>query len=445
MDEAAAAASDEAARLRQWPFGLVAAAYLLLTLYLLWRTAVLTPFSDEFDWVAHWYRLHADFGWTDYLLAPHNLNRLVWTRLAVALDMAAFGGANWPLIVSGAVALATTAGLLGAQAARAAPPALKLPSGVLAAMLTLSSANVLDVTLPINVTYAHAAVFAVAAIVLAEGAPGSAFGWRGLAALACAAASAFGSGAGLALWPVMAWGALRRGDWRWLAAVLAAGAAFVGLYLSGQGHGAASDAAPAFSDPKSALILAFSYLTLPWTRLALHLAWLGGIGLALGAVALVLAKGGPKAGPAERVACGLILFTLGTAAMVGLGRTGAQDPYNVPLRYTLLVTPLQVGLLMLAAGPAGRLWAERPRLLQALSLAALLGFFAQNAAMAVKIVEASDVIRYTLVDFQAGGRAPRMLTLVYPDLAYAEKMSARFRRDGVFQHELHLKPPTPAR
>jgi hypothetical protein len=166
-----------------------------------------------------------------------------------------------------------------------------------------------------------------------------------------------------------------------------------------------------------------------------------------GALILAIANGGAKAPPSRRVACGFILLTLATAAMTGLGRTGAADPYNVPLRYALTVAPLHVGLLMLALPGLGRLWRGHRRLVEGVALGALAVLLVHDAAFGAKTVEASDVIRETVVDFHAGVRTSRMLTLIYPNLDYAQAMSARMARDGLYQHELHLKPrprPDPA-
>ena len=210
-------------------------------------------------------------------------------------------------------------------------------------------------------------------------------------------------------------------------------------------HGADHASAAARHDPWNAIVLTLSFVTLPWTRVALQIAWVGGGLIFAAASAIILIKGGPKATPVERVACGLILFTLGAAVMAGLGRTGLQDSHNVPLRYALLVAPMHVGLLMLAMPYVGDLWRRDRRLAEVLCLVMLLGVFAQNAAMAVKVVRASDVMRNAVADFHAGLRRPEMLTLVHPDLAYAEAISDQLSRDDLFQHELHLKPRTPAR
>jgi hypothetical protein len=416
------------------------AAYVALSIYVLWRSAVLSVFSDEFDWAGSVYQLQADHRWAAYLLAPHNLNRLAWTRLLVVFDMEALGGTNAPLIISGALALGATAAMLSWQAARAAPAPLKAPAAALAAMLTLTAGNVLDASTPIYATYTHAAAFAVLALALSEGGAASPFGWRGVLAVLSAMASAFGSGAGLALWPVMAWGALRRGDWRWLALVVVAGSAFVAAYLAGQPHGAGAGALSALRDPNRAAVLALSYLTLPWTRLALDFAWTFGALIGAGALALALLNGGKQAAPARRIASGFILFTLTTAAMTALGRSGDYDPANPPLRYGLLVAPLQVGLLMLAAPWAERLWRRRRRVAEAACVAVLAAMLAHDLVFSMKVIEASDIVREAIVDFHAGVRTPRMLSLIYPDLGYAQAMSARLERDGLFRRELHLKP-----
>ena len=218
------------------------------------------------------------------------------------------------------------------------------------------------------------------------------------------------------------------------------GAVFVGLYVAGQRGGTAADTLPALHDPRSALLLALSYLVLPWAKLAPHLAWAGGLMTACGAVALVLINGGAKAPPQDRIACGLILFSLGTAVLAGLGRAGQESPFDVPIRYAILVAPLQTGVLMLAGPAAGRLWRRSRRAAWALIACVLVGLTVQNAVLALKCVRASDKIRNSIAAFQAGDRSPQIQVMVHPDAAYAAALYARLRRDGLYQHELHLKP-----
>ena len=420
--------------------------YLAGSAYVLWRSAVLTPYSDELDWIQRWRDLQVRGDWAAYLFGPHNENRMGWTMASLALDLGVLGGANLGLILSGVLGLLLTTVILAREAARAAPAPLALPGGALAAMLVLMAGNLMDASTPINVTYIHATVFAVIALVLAEGTPRRGVGWGRLGALIAAAASAFGSGVGLAVWPTMAIAALGRRDWAWLALVLVAGAGFVGFYLSGQPpHPDDVGVAAALKDPLGAVRLTLNYLMLPWTRLSLAFAWIGGLVVATLGLAAVAHGASRDASRSQRVAGSLILFSLGTAAMAGLGRSGFPDALNVPLRYGMLLAPLHVGFLMFALPYVGVLWRANRSIAQTLVAAVLLLAAVQNAVMSMKVIRASDVVRTTVADFKAGARRPEMLTFVHPDQAYAERSYAELARDGLFQRELHLKPRPPAR
>jgi hypothetical protein len=419
--------------------------YLLLSVFVLWRSAVLTPYSDELDWVLRWRAAQASGDWARYLLAPINFHRIAWTFGLIALDIRAFAGTNAPLLVSGALSVGGMAWALGRQAANAASPPLALPAAAVAVMLTLMAGNLFDASQPICVDYTHGAVFAVLAVILAESRAREGPRWFGPAALACAMASALGDAAGLPVWPVLAWGALRRRDWRWLAVVLVVGGLFVGAYASGQGAQTAQSASAALHDPLGALRIAFNVLALPWGLLARAHAWIAGLVLALIAAAALATRGGVYASRSERIACGLILFSIGTAMMAGLGRTELESPLETPLRYAIFVTPLHVGLLMLALPYAGAMWENNRRAALTLWATLLVLLMAQDVAMGAKVIRASDLIRTTVAAFRAGRRTPEATSFVHPDLAHAEEVYAWLKRDGLFRHELHLKPAAPSR
>ena len=423
--------------LRRLTFGLLGF-YVLLSVYVLWRAALLTPYFDEIDWILRWREFQAHGDWGRYLLEPVNLHRLPMIFGLIAFDIAAFGGTNVPLILSGALGLAVMAAMLGREAAKAAPPPLALPAAALAVMVALMGSNVLDAATPICVNYIHGASLAVLAMVLAEGDQRRGMSWRRLGALAAAMAAAFGDAAALAVWPVFAIGAVRRRDWTWLAAVLAAGAAFVGAYAWGQGEATHGSTAGALANPLLAIRLALNLLVLPWTVANIHLASIAGLVIAAVGLAGVALRGGRGASRSERIACSFVLFSLGVAAMAGLGRT-TPDALNTPLRYGVLLAPLQTGLLMLALPYVGELWRANRSLVQALCAAVLVLATVQDVLMAVAAVRTNDKIRTVLADYHAGRRTPEMLVFVHPDLAHAERVYADMRRDGMFQRELHLK------
>jgi len=412
--------------------------------YVLWRSAVLTPYYDELDWILRWRALAADGDWGRYLFTPVNLHRVPFVFGLLALDIQVFSGTNWPLIASGALALGVLAWILAREGAKAAPPPLPLPAAAAIAMLALTPPNLLDAAMPICVNYLHGAAFAVLAMVLAEGRDGPGVGWRRLTALAAAVLAGFGDAAALAVWPAMAIAALRRRDVLWFAAILVAGTAFVSAYAWGQAASAEGATSGALHDPMSALRLALNFIALPWTQVNIELAWIPGLAIAAVSLAAVTLRGGSMAARSERLAVTFILFSLGVTAMAALGRT-AGDVLNVPLRYSVLLAPLHAGLVILALPYADDLWRANRRGGDALWAAALVLLALQGGLMAVRTVRTSDVVRNTIAEFKAGVTTPRTPLFIHPNPAHAERIYADLHRDGLYQRELHLKRTTPAR
>lgn len=418
-------------------FALALGAYLALSVWLVWRSAVLQPYSDMFEWVDAYYRWRADGDLLGYLLAPHNLHRLAWTRGVLALDVQAFGANGYLFVAVGAACMAALALLMAREAAKAAGPGLALAGGGLAAMLTLMAGNLLDASIHINTPYAHGLVFAVAALALAEPSrPGAANWGPRLAALACLALGSLGNAVTLAAWPVMLFAAWRIRDWRWLAILAVLGGAFIALYVGGQplpsGGGWSGERIV------QAALLALNYLGLPWTRAVPALGWvMGVVMLSLAALGLLF-RGGPAAPRHERLATQLILFSIGSALMAGLARTEAGQPSDVPLRYAVFLIPLHVGLLMLALPIVARLRATRPGLTEAGLAACAVLLVGHQLVMGMAAVRTTDVNRRLIADFRAGQRTPAMVPTVHTDLAKAQALSERMARDGLFQRELHL-------
>lgn len=441
MSQAPADAREKTSGLTRLALWAALAAYLLLTAWIAWRTTVLQPYSDMYDWVFRYFNFRDGLPLDHYLLIPHNFHRLVTTFGLMDLDARYFGGSGLLILVVSVLALAGAAAALGREAARAAPPPMALAAGALAAMLALLGAVVPDATIHINAQYVHTLFFVVVALSLSE--PQSVnqgLGPRHLLALAFAAAAPLGNGVGLAVWPVLIYGALRSGqDRRWLALCTLAAVVYIGLYAQGQGGtGAKSPLDWTGADLLDAMQLALSFLALPWTRVAPGLGWMLGLAIALVAVAIVLFRGGRDAPRGERLASRLVLYSLGAALMAALGRTGLDEPSNVAVRYQAQLVPMHAGFVIFAAPYAARAWRTRPLLVEAGAVAAAVLMLAQQAVMGASLIRISDAQRQVTADFKAGRTSPEMLVRVHPNLDHARAMRARMDGAGLYQRELPL-------
>lgn len=401
------------------------AAYLALSAAIAWRSIVLAPYSDMLDWIARWEAVGAGGDLLAFLFAPHNFNRAAGTFATLALDIRSFGGQGLLFPVVGILFLGAAAAVLAREAWRAAPEGLGLGATVLAVMVTLMAGNLLDAAIHININYVQSLALAAGAIALAgRPSPGAKAG-----AIACAVLAPFGNAAGFAVWPALAVMAWKARAWRWLAVVLVVGLGLSAAYAAGQ-----SPPGPRGGfDPGAAASLVLHYLGLPWTRAFAPAGAVLGTGFLIVGLAAVALRGRTEA---ERVAVGLITFSLATAALAALGRTGFDAPSNVPLRYAPFLTPMHVGLLILALPWVARL----PRWTLPATAALIL---AQQAVMGLAAVRTTDVNRQLIADFRAGERRPDMVPTVSGDLSHAERIYGRLAAQGLYQRELHLAKPSP--
>ncbi|THD65620.1 hypothetical protein [Phenylobacterium sp.] len=411
--------------------------------WLVWRTSILEAYSDMYDWVARWRQLQADGDIGRYLWSPHNFHHLVWTFAVLDLDIRAFGAKSYLFLAVGVACLALVAAMLAWAGAAAAGRGLRLVGGGVAAALCLMGCNVLDATADINTTYVHALVFAVAAILLAE-APGERSRLRRAAALACAAAAGLGSAAGLAVWPALLFSAWRRGDRGASLAVVVAGGGFSLLYLVGQapGAGAAASVGTGLAGHLSeAGALVLNYLGLPWGRALPALGWLFGLVILAISLAALGFKGRRGADWSERAAVGLIVFSLTTALMAGAARTGVIAPSLVPMRYSVFLEPLHVGLWLLALPYVRSASARRPQAFEAAVVAVSVVLLAHQAVMAAYAVRTADANLRFIADFRNGLRYPQMQPIVYSDIKLIVAPADWMKREGFYQRELRPDPP----
>ncbi len=301
-------------------------------------------------WLAAYRDARRDGDWLAYLWLPHIEHRVPLVRVLVAGDVALTHGSGLVLVCAATLAVTITAcmvyRLVGSGAAGR-------PFAWLAVMAVLTTEAAVDCSAPANIIYPLAVTGVVAAVLLFR--PARPRTWRRVAAFGAAILAGFSCAWGLAVWPALAWLAWRGGARGWVAGILVAAAAYAGLYTYPATVALLGGAWRAAMAPAQFAGFLIAFAGLPLTRDA-GLAPLGSVlGVAmLGAGAAALAL--PARGDGERVAGqALIVAGLAGAVLVAMGRAAADAGDHVPVRYSFLLVPLQVGLLMVALS-VGRRW-----------------------------------------------------------------------------------------
>ena len=320
----------------------IVAVYVALFAYYLQATMIRQPYWDMLSIVSRYLQYQRDGNLWTYLWEPHVQHRNVWMRLLTAFDANVFSGVAYPFVVVAAACQVLTAWLLWRTARRHVAGASGAWMGYLALMLVLTSVAAVDCAIPMNGIYPQTVMFTVMALVLFgsdEHAGASRhIQWSRVLAVLAAIAAAFGNAAALSVWPILLWLAWRSQAGRvWTAGIVIVGAVFGAAYLyrlPGVALGAASSAAA--PDSSSLLRMAdylITYLGLPWTR-AGALALTGkGIGalLLVASVASCLWWGvvRPAESRLDRLAVLLVAFSLATAVLAALGRSGVDAAPSV--------------------------------------------------------------------------------------------------------------------
>ncbi|MGE3402938.1 MAG: hypothetical protein AB7K63_10145 [Vicinamibacterales bacterium] len=393
----------------------LAAIQAALFVYYLRANIILEPYWDMYSHVTRYLQFRADGDWLRYLWDPHVQHRHLWMRLLTWLDAGLFSGISYPFIAAATACQLVTAALVWREAARVAPAGLRTAAGCLAVMLVLTSVAAVDAALPINTVYPQVVMFSVLAIVLFADGPA----WRRVAAVAAAVAAAFANTLALVLWPILVWMAWREGKGaRWIAALSAVGVAFIVRFVIGLPLADQAAAAPAALVTR--LDYLASYMGLPWTRAA-ALAIPGRLlGIALfvtgGAiVARVTLRDRPDRH--HRVAGAFIALSLASAVLAAAGREPNPGEVLVPVRYSVLLAPLHVGLVMIAAMHA----ADRAVLAMKAAVAAALLLVVQQVGAGQAAIENTTRVRDTVRRFAAGQTEAGMERVVFDDLPEARR------------------------
>jgi len=176
----------------------------------------------------------------------------------------------------------------------------------------------------------------------------------------------------------------------------------------------------------------FAYLGLPWVRGSKLLGEILGVAILTTSLFALIRYGLRKTTRTQRLGLSMILFSLGSAVLAAVGRRDINLDIDVPARYAILLAPLHVGLLLLAAPAIAKTWGDRPRQVASGLAAALAVMMVQQVLVGTVVVRAAERARHTITLYQQGQRTPDMLQWIYPDLEKAAAVYAEMRRRGIF-------------
>jgi hypothetical protein len=436
--------------------------YVGLFFWYLTATIIQPPFADMYSVVLHYLSYRAAGGWWDYLWAAHNEHRPVFLRLLTAFDLEMFSGVSYPFVVTAAIAQMATAWLLWRECRAGVAGTLGLVLGCVVLMLVLTSVAAVVIAIPIMNNLIHGLAFVVLAIVVFERVEGAgavrgymAVGRRAMALL-IACLVPFADAVGWAVWPILFWIAWRAGAERWwLCTIAGVGAALLAVYVRGLSlplslslslplsvgsDGTGPEIALADELASRANYL-FVYMGLPWTRSPA----LDVVGRCVGAVLFVTATGivwlrgfyRAPSGRLERLGIALIMFSLASGILATMGRADmpAIDGVLVPVRYSVLLIPLHVGLLLVASPWLDRLWRRlAPSFAVSVCVAGVCaGLLVQHVVAGQAAVSNAERIRATIERFHAGQSDAHMATVIGEDLEKARRELATMRRAGVYK------------
>lgn len=412
-------------------------AQVALFAYYVRANLIAQPYWDMLSIVTRYLQWVRDGNLWAYLWEPHVQHRQVWMRLLTMFDATAFAGVGYPFVVVAVACQLTTAWVLWREARQGVPGEGGTRLACLTAMLVLTSVAAVDCAIPMNGIYPQTVVLVVGAILLTESAGQSAS--RRLLGIVVAMLAAFGSATALAVWPILLWLSWRAGAGRlWAATTVLVGGIFSAIYLRGI-PGVAIDATMPWEGLTGAWRSAdylVTYMGLPWTRAAVTATG----GKVLGGALFALSCGlclwcgivRPVSSRLDRIALALIAFSTATAVLAAVGRSAVDVDLRVPVRYSVLVAPLHVGLVFLVWPRLIARWGGRAHWHDPVVGAIALLLVAQQIVSGRAAVATTKAMRETLARFAAGEETDDMKSVVYVDLTQARRDHDAIKAAGLY-------------
>lgn len=396
------------------------------------------PRWDHYDWIAGYFGADSLGAW---LWQPHNVHRIVPTKLAVLVDIEIFRGLLTPIALA---SLSMLAGWL-AVLARTVNTVDNLEhrsrtafTGLLL-ILSLQTYTLDSYTYPANNQFPVSIFLLVCAVCsLLRAAQDSQPGQRGtpwlLAALCAAIACTFSSLNGLFVWPILAYLCWKTRLRAGLPLVLGIAAPVLALHLTGlagvAGHGSDLPAPARFAGHLVA------YFGMPWAAVnSLSTAGLlVGAGVLLLCAHALLARGlrrDPATG-LENIGLALILYAVMTALMTSLGRSAQFDmPAH---RYTVFAVLAHTGLLCVYWRPLWRRLQATAEHTAGYGLAVALGvvILCQQVAVGLFACERAEAFARLKAQILRGDRSAALIDQVYYDARRYPAHLALMRREGIY-------------
>jgi len=386
---------------------------------------IVTPYGDVLDWLNGFYNLPAQSLW-QYLWAPHNGHRLIFSKLLTVSDAKLFGGLSSPIaaVCLSLFLLAAAIALAGIRRS-IANTAVRHWATAVAVLLLFPTSSYASFAYPVNSQHMLVSVFVFVACALLARAAGvvdeskpqrNGYFLLALVAGVCASLAALN---GLIVWPLFLWmgWALRLGR-AYNFAIAALGALVVTGFSYNYPIASETQAlVSGLGDIAHIAKYLIEYHGMPWVEVG-PLYWPAMVfGLAIFVLAVVSwAKGvlTPRTQPpATIVAVAMLTFSLATAVMIAVGRH--QLDLLPAHRYATFLLITFVALFVLNI-PRFEGWMSNTRgraIVVSATLLFALGYLGQQVVVGQFAAQRANTFAQYEKDFLAGGRAPQATTALY--------------------------------
>ena len=131
----------------------------------------------------------------------------------------------------------------------------------------------------------------------------------------------------------------------------------------------------------------------------------------------------------QRIAIGLIIAGLASGLLAAAGRVDIDAEVKVPVRYALLVSPLQIGLLAIVWPWIARraVLLHREALMLAITVATCWALVAAQVVEGLSAMAVSDEIKTTVEHYNGGEPEAGMVRVGFPDLGVIQRVRSALR------------------